>query len=309
MLSRVIQAKRLRTLVIARLFIGASLLFYAQYVFPIERVVFYAIIALISILSVFYVAWLLAGKYLRPLAYVQICCDLVLESLLIYYTGGVDSLFAAIYVLSILSAGLILSPESSFYVAAGSMFCFVGAALLVYFRYRLLPIPFPNPAFGTNRESIYLFYASYFSITLFFLVAFLTYYFSQMIQQLESKVRIQERLVFLGEVTSSIAHEIRNPLTSISGSVELISKQLDSKLTDKQRRLMDAVVDESSRINRIFQGLLDYGRMPELHYEKVSIEPFLDQIFLLMHQQEGFNPHVEIRARYRGKRVKMSADP
>ena len=271
---------------------------------------FYAIIAIISALSVFYVLWLLSARQLRLLAYVQIACDLILESALIYYTGGVDSLFAGVYVLSILSAGSVLSPRASFYVAAGSAFCFVGTVLAVYFRWISFRAMLPNlPEYGVKRESIYLFYASYVQVTVFFLVAILTYYFSQKIEQLEGEMKIQERLVVLGEVTSNIAHEIRNPLTSISGSVELISKQLNSQLTEKQRKLMDAIVDESLRINRIFNGLLDYARIPKLQFEEVLVEPFLDQIFLLMKNQEVFNSKVELQTPYRNKRVKINADP
>ena len=305
-----IQVRRLRTLVISRLFIASFLLFYAQFVFPIEGILFYTVIAVISGLSIFYVLWLLSAKRLRLLAYIQIACDLVLESALIYYTGGVDSLFAGVYVLSILSAGSVLSPRASFYVATGSAVCFVGTVLTVYFRWMPFQEVLPNlPIYGVKRESIYLFYASYVQVTEFFLVAVLTYYFSQRIEQLEGKMKIQERLVVLGEVTSNIAHEIRNPLTSISGSVELISKQLDSHLTEKQRKLMDAIVDESLRINRIFNGLLDYARIPELQFEEIYAAPFLDQIFLLMKHQEVFNLKVKVQTPYRAKRAKINADP
>lgn len=305
-----IQVKRLRILVISRLFIASFLLFYAQFIFPVEGMLFYSIIAIISVLSIFYVLWLLCARRLRLLAYVQIACDLILESALIYYTGGVDSLFAGVYVLSILSAGSVLSPRASFYVATGSALCFVGTILAVFFHWVPFQMVLPNlPEYGVRRESIYLFYAGYVQITVFFLVAILTYYFSQKIERLEDKMKIQGRLVVLGEVTSNIAHEIRNPLASISGSVELISKQLNSQLTEKQRKLMDAIVDESLRINQIFNGLLDYARIPKLQLEKVWVEPFLDQIFLLMKHQETFNSKVKIQALYRNKRAKISVDP
>ncbi len=268
------------------------------------------IIAVTSLLSVFYVLWLFSARQLELLACVQIFFDLILESVLIYYTGGVDSLFAGVYVLSILSAGSVLSSKASFYVATGSAVCFIGTVLLVYFHWIPFGTLLPNPPdYGVKRENVYLFYAAYVQVTVFFLVAILTYYFSQKIERLEFKMKMQERLVVLGEVTSNIAHEIRNPLTSISGSVELISKQLNSQLTEKQRKLMDAIVDESLRINRIFNSLLDYARIPELHLEKISTESFLDEIFLLMKYQEAFNPRVAIKSLYRRKLVKVSADP
>ncbi len=310
MISSQVLIKRLRVLIISRLLIGAALLVYAQFVFPIEAIVFYSIIALISLLSVFYVLWLVTGVNLNKLAWIQIGCDLVLESLLIYYTGGVDSLFASIYILSILSAGLILSPTSSFYMAAGSSLCFIGTVMLVYRRwFPTFKILFPRPAFVIQRESVYLFYASYVQITVFFLVAILTYYFSRMIQNLERKVKTQERLVFLGEVASNIAHEIRNPLASISGAVELISKQLGDQLNDKQRKLMSAIVDESLRINRIFSGILNFARMNKIQLEEIVLESFFDEVLLLLQHHEAFRPNVETKALYKGKGIKIKADP
>ncbi|MBI4372573.1 MAG: hypothetical protein HY585_02450, partial [Candidatus Omnitrophica bacterium] len=215
MLPVAILTQRIRVLIFARLFIATVFLFYAQFVFPTERILFYSIIAACCGLSIIYVLWLISAKHLTALAWFQIVCDLLLESALVAYTGGADSLFATIYVLSILSAGPVLSPAAGFFVAAGSSICFIGAVIL----YNSGGITVAEPA--GRRDLIYLFYASYVRITVFFLVAILTYYFSRMIQKLEDRVKTQERLVFLGEVISSIAHEIRNPLASISGSVEL----------------------------------------------------------------------------------------
>ena len=298
---------RLRVLIFARLFIAAFFLFYAQRVFPTDALVFYSVIVATTLLSAFYVLWLSAGKGLRILAWFQIVCDLILESALVYYTGSADSLFASIYILTILSAGLIIAPAASFYVAAGSSVSF----LLAVFLEPPVSVSFSGLWQEARRDVVYLFYASYVRITVFFLVAVLTYFFSQRIRKLEDKMKSQERLVFLGEVVSTIAHEIRNPLASISGAVELILKQVDAKLNEKQKKMMHAVVDESERIKRVFSGLLDYSRLPELRLEEINIAPFLDDIFLLMSHQHSFNSKVNVEALYKNKRkdVKLTVDP
>lgn len=302
--------KRLRVLIISRLLIGACLLFYAQFIFPGKAVVFYSIIALISFLSILYVLWLVSKISLYPLAWIQIGCDLVLESLLIYYTGGVDSLFASIYVLSILSAGLILSPTSSFYMAAGSSLCFIAAVILVYHKwFPSFKILFPKPTFAGDRESVYLFYASYVQVTVFFLVAVLTYYFSRIIQRLERQMKTQERLVSLGEAASNIAHEIRNPLASISTAVELLSTQLRKQLNDHQKKLMNAIVDESLRINRVFSGILSFARVTKIQPEEILLEHFFDEVLLLLGHHSTFKTSVHINPLYRGKGIKIKADP
>ncbi|MBI4358773.1 MAG: GHKL domain-containing protein [Candidatus Omnitrophica bacterium] len=309
MLPKAILSKRLRTLIMARLFIAAFFLFHAQFVFPAEKILFYAIIALISVLSAIYMAWLITARNLLLLAYVQMVCDLVLESALVYFTGGVDSIFANVYMISILTAGAVLSPRASFAVALGSSVCFAVSVYLNNAFWAPSDLVATDTFSNGRRDVVYLFYAGYVRITVFFLVAILTYYFSQMIQTLEGKMKTQERLVFLGEVVSSIAHEIRNPLASISGSVELISRRLGEELSEKQRKLMSAVVEESERINRIFSRLLDYSRLPELKLEEVSVTGFLDQIFLLMRHQESFNPRVKVVPSYKERNLKIRIDP
>jgi two-component system sensor histidine kinase PilS (NtrC family) len=288
---------RLRILIISRIFIAAFFLFYAQRVFPIEELIFYSVIVATVFLSAFYVIWLSVGRGLQILVWLQIVCDLILESVVVYYTGGADSLFATIYILSILSAGLIVSPAASFYVASGSAVSFLLAVFLEPVEW----IPFLKTSLVTRRDPVYLFYASYVRITVFFLVAILTYFFSQKIRKLEDQMKTQERLVFLGEVVSTIAHEIRNPLASISGSVELIQKQLGSKLNEKQGKMMGAVVDESERVKNIFSGLLDYSRLSEPHLEEVKLKAFLDEILLLAPHQHSFNPKVKVETVYRRK--------
>jgi two-component system sensor histidine kinase PilS (NtrC family) len=302
MFTAPILMSRLRILIIARLFIAAFFLFYAQHVFSIEDLVFYLVIVVTTLLSAGYVFWLSVGYGLKILAWFQILCDLILESILVYYTGGADSLFAAIYVLTILSAGLIVSPAASFFVAAGSSVSFLLAVFME-------PSGSLSGSEEVRRDLVYLFYASYVRITVFFLVAVLTYFFSQRIRTLEDQMKTQKRLVFLGEVVSTIAHEIRNPLASISGSIELIHKQIEEKLSEKQKKMMNIVIDESERIKNIFSGLLDYSRVPELSLEEVKMAPFLNEIFLLMSHQPSFNGKVKVDTRFGNKDVKVRVDP
>lgn len=301
--------RRLRTFIIARLFIAAFLLFYAQFVFNVERIVFYGIIAAVSVLSVVYLGWWLSGKALRVLAYLQIALDLILESVLVYYTGGVESLFVTIFILSILAAAAVISPESSFYFAVGASAGFISAVLLNYLNWAPGGWPRPDFDFFSYRNAIYVFYASYVWVTVFFLVAVLAFYFSRMIRRLQDTVKTQERLVYLGEVAAGIAHEIRNPLTAVSGSVQLLERELRGHLNEEQKQLMTAVVDESERINQIFTGLLDYTRVPELRYEEIDLSHFLDQILFLLSHQNDYNSGVSIERLDKGKNIKFKADP
>ena len=305
MLPLALQVKRLRILMVSRLFIAAFLLFYAQFVFSVEAIVFYGIIAFISVLSIFYVGWLLYGRFLRFLAYFQIVCDLFLESLLIYYTGGVDSLFSTVYVLSILSAGIVLTPAASFFTAVGSTLCYTGTILLIYGRW-LVP-ELPRPLFGNAREAIYLFYAGYVHVTIFFLVAALAYYFLQKIQQLEGKMKLQERLVFLGEVVSSIAHEIRNPLTSLQTFFEYYPQKRNDP--EFMQKFNDITGKEINRINDLIKQLLEFAKPSPLELQDVNITQIIDSSLALLENQIKKSKVQIIREFNMPPDVTIKADP
>jgi signal transduction histidine kinase len=61
----------------------------------------------------------------------------------------------------------------------------------------------------------------------------------------------------VGELAASIAHEIRNPLAAIANSVDMLRDDLPVR--GDQRRLMDVVVKESERLNRILDDFLEYA--------------------------------------------------
>lgn len=71
-------------------------------------------------------------------------------------------------------------------------------------------------------------------------------------------MRRSEQLAHLGELAAGVAHEIRNPLASISGAVQVLCD--DDSRADEDRELMELIVRESDRLNRIIEGVLDYTR-------------------------------------------------
>jgi two-component system, NtrC family, sensor histidine kinase PilS len=74
----------------------------------------------------------------------------------------------------------------------------------------------------------------------------------------EREARIQQRLAAVGEMAAGIAHEIRNPLASMSGSIQILRQELP--LTGEQAQLMDIVIRESERLNDTIRSFLAYAR-------------------------------------------------
>lgn len=100
------------------------------------------------------------------------------------------------------------------------------------------------------------------------------------IRRLEREVRMQDRLAAVGRLAAAIAHEIRNPLTSIAGSVSMLS--LVPEMNDDHRRLLDIVTRESQRLNGIITDFLAYSRTKQFHFAKVDLIRLVEDTLTLM---------------------------
>lgn len=105
------------------------------------------------------------------------------------------------------------------------------------------------------------------------------------LKKLEGEVRLKEKLAAVGELAAAIAHEIRNPLASISGSVQVLSKSAPPG--SAERRLMEIAVQESHRLSSILEDFLKYVRPREQAVETVDAPAALrDVVTLLTHSDE-----------------------
>jgi PAS domain S-box-containing protein len=85
---------------------------------------------------------------------------------------------------------------------------------------------------------------------------------------MEEKIKEQERLAAIGELSAGIAHEIRNPLASLSGSVEVLKNELS--LSEEQKTLFDLIQKETARLNSIITDFLFFARTTPPHLERMD---------------------------------------
>jgi two-component system sensor histidine kinase PilS (NtrC family) len=117
------------------------------------------------------------------------------------------------------------------------------------------------------------------------------------VRRLEREVRMQDRLAAVGRLAAAIAHEIRNPLTSIAGSVSLLSGIPD--LTAEHRQLLQIVTRESERLNHIITDFLGYSRGKQYQFKKVDLLPLLeDTLTLLEHRLSAQNSAIRVERKY-----------
>jgi two-component system, NtrC family, sensor histidine kinase PilS len=100
------------------------------------------------------------------------------------------------------------------------------------------------------------------------------------IRRLEREVVQRDRLAAVGRLSSGIAHEIRNPLSSIAGSVKVLSTI--ATLTADQRALVNIVTRESERLNNIITDFLTYSREKKLQMVAVDLRVLLEDTLTLL---------------------------
>jgi len=112
-------------------------------------------------------------------------------------------------------------------------------------------------------------------------------------KEMEQKIRRSDRLAAVGELSASIAHEIRNPLTAISGSVEVLQNEL--QLEGEDQRLMALIMKESQHLNKILTDFLTYARMERPSYNKVELCHIVADIRELLQRHESVPDNVVMK--------------
>jgi two-component system sensor histidine kinase PilS (NtrC family) len=111
------------------------------------------------------------------------------------------------------------------------------------------------------------------------------------VRRLERDAQLQKRLAAVGEMAAGIAHEIRNPLASMSGSMQILRQEL--RLSSDQAQLMDIVLRESDRLNDTIRSFLAYARPQRFEVQPLDLRRVVsDTATLLRNSPERGEKHV-----------------
>jgi two-component system, NtrC family, sensor histidine kinase PilS len=127
------------------------------------------------------------------------------------------------------------------------------------------------------------------------------------VMELEREVRRQERLAALGKMAAGLAHEIRNPLASMRGSVQVLASELS--FSQDQSQLMQIVLRESDRLNRIVSDFLTYARPPKIERTVIELAGLLSETIALLRNSPELRPDHLIKEEYPEGPVHYQGDP
>lgn len=240
----------------ATLYLGGEL---ARYPFSL-RIVFLTIGAGFA-LAAGYAALLRRARGVRGLAWAQIGLDQLTWTAIVYVTGGPSSGATSLYALTCLVGAILVGVRGA--VVSAGMGIGLYALLCAAFRVGWLHGPPDQPAADYDTtELVFPVLINALGVTV---VALLAGYLAERLRLTGGALQIAtrraneaERLAVLGRIAAALAHEIRNPLGSITGSIEMLRDS--AALSDEDRLLCDIVQREARRLNDLVGDMVDLSK-------------------------------------------------
>ncbi|MFH1092679.1 MAG: ATP-binding protein [Candidatus Omnitrophota bacterium] len=301
----------LYSIIFLRFALATVILIINTTLFGLAHTQVYFLISTIYILTILYSLMALVKFSNTAFLYLQIILDLVIETLLIHYTGGVDSVLVLLLPLSTIAAGIVISGRAAIMIALMGSAMYAGIVSLEFWGIIPLPEGFLN---DLNHEGSYVFALLYFRVTVFCIIGFLSAYISEQLSRkdkvlisLQEKLRREDRLYAIGKLAANTAHEIRNPLASISGCVEALNESL--VLEGNNEKLFKLIMKETTRLNDIINGLLEYVKPRRLQLERVNISKILDEVIFLIKSSKDFKKDILIKKEGQENGLSVICDP
>jgi two-component system sensor histidine kinase PilS (NtrC family) len=126
------------------------------------------------------------------------------------------------------------------------------------------------------------------------------------LKRLEREVFNKERMAALGRLSAAIAHEIRQPLTAMTGALKELARL--APLEDDDKKLVQIVSRESQRLNQIITEFLDYSREKSYSIADLEVVPLIEETLLLIERHAGAAGKVNIERNFPAKKVRALVD-
>lgn len=261
---------------------------------------YYFVIFGIFAASLIYLLLLLLWKRYAAQLYFQILIDLLIITVLVYISGGIQGTFYFLYIFEILAASILLSDKAAYMTAALSSIFFGLLVDLLFFGV----LPYFGGGPEEKIETAVFLNNIFIAWSVFFLVALLSNYLTKNLRktrlELEltrRELEIKKQLALAGDMAAQLAHEIRNPLAAISGSIQVLSRGIELK--DEKKKLMDIVVSESLRISRSFDHFLSLSSPGKVVIRTFLLSDVLKEILFILRSSGDLPDSIELDGNYK----------
>ena len=288
-------------LLFASLMLGSAILLQvSENPFPLTRslIVLYGVIVGIFLLSVYYALIFRYEKLNLLFPYVQIGIDTFIVTVIIFITGSFTSVFSFLYLVVIIYSSMIIFRRGSMVMAT---LCSIQYGILIDLEYYGVINPFFIK--GSSTIAYYDWNIVLFKVVITmsacFAVAFLSGLLSEQVRRtkkelsvMEDRVKRVEKMAYMGEMAAGITHEVKNPLASLAGSIQILRKEIP--YDPEHDKLMQIVLRETDRLNTLVSNFLLFARPPVGKIEKIELEKALKETLKLFEKNQATSNRVSI---------------
>ncbi|MGA8181577.1 MAG: ATP-binding protein [Desulfobacterales bacterium] len=260
--------------------------------------VLYSLSVFIFLLSICYIIIYRKQKIKFLFPYIQIGIDTFCVTLIILITGGFASFFSFLYLLVIIYSSMIIFRKGSMIVAA---LCSIQYGILVDLEYFGLIRSYfskESSAIG-NYAWDFVFFKVVITMVACFAVAFLSGLLSEQLRRtkkelsaIKDRIERVEKMAYLGEMAAGMTHEIKNPLASLAGSIQILRKEIP--YNSEHDKLMRIVLRETDRLTSLVNNFLLFAKPPVGKIEKVDLESALTEAIKLFEKNQNNSSKVSI---------------
>ena len=258
-------------------------------VYPQSQSIVIATIGAAYALAAVYATVLRSRKHLRRLAEAQIVLDQLTWTAIVYVSGGPTSGATSFYGLTCLVAAILIGLRGAAMAAVSGITIF--AVLCAGFATQWIHPPRDQGAANyvvTWDGVVYPLAVNALGIVV---VALLAGYLAERLRrtggalaEANERALAAERLALLGRIAAGLAHEIRNPLGSISGSIEMLREA--PGLSEEDRHLCDIVHREAARLNQLVGDMMDLAGPKKPEPEDVDVAALAREVVELASRSE-----------------------
>lgn len=263
--------------------------------------VLYGLISVIFLLSFFYTLFLSRVKRELYFAYLQISIDTLFVTLIIIVTGGFSSIFSFLYLVVIIYSSMLLYRKGSMIMAA---LCSIQYGLMVDFEYYGI---FKLFIIGSGTDAVnypwtHVLYKVLITMVACFAVAFLSSLLAEQARKtkkdltaIQEHLKRVEKMASAGELGAGLAHEIKNPLASLAGSIQILREEI--KYDIKHDRLMQIVLREADRLSSLVNNFLLFAKPPAGKIEPIEIDKAISEVVELFEKDENCSARIHIKSK------------
>lgn len=258
----------------------------------------YKIAACILILSIAYLFHLTRFDQKLFLAYFQTIADTFIVTAIVFITGSYDSVFNFLYLVVIIYSAMLLLQKGSLIIATISCLQY---GILIELEFYGLIAPFHSQVgFSGSLDENHIIYRIIIFIVACFAVAILSGILSLQLKTAQKDLKITqqhlkrvEKMAAMDEMISGIAHEIKNPLASLSGSIQLLRE--DTRSGSYEDKLMQIILRETDRLKNIVNDIRLFSKPHTGNAVKIKMADMIEETVRFFLNDPEWKPSIHLQ--------------